>query len=104
MIQEKTYTFTNYMSSGNPFAWFADNTKEYQISFCTSLDTDQWDQELRIGDKVTLWRDGNTTNNDIVKASINGKIVFELTPEKAEQKRLRTEAIYDNLKREKGLI
>jgi hypothetical protein len=91
------YVFTGYMPSGNPFLWFYDENK--RTSFATSFDT--WTDKLKRGDRVKMERD---SNNHTSKVWANGVLIYEKNDKDIADSNARAEQIYDNLKREKGLI
>ena len=93
----RKYKFTGFLPSRNPFDWYHDKEKG---AFTTSIDVATWNMAPKIGDTITF----ESKDGKRLKVFINDELVYEATPEKLAEKERITQDIYDNLKKEKGLI
>ena len=100
-MKTSEYTFTGFMPSGNPFSWYYDENKH--TAFTTSIEVSTWDKEPKKGDKIKMIKSGHY-NEVLEQVFINDHQVYQRSAEKEKQKHETSDAIYDNLKREKGFI
>ena len=98
-MKDKTYTFTGFMPSGNPFLWYYD--KNIHTAFADSIEVSTWDKQPKKGDKIRIIKTDTGKNTQVF---INGKQVYEFSEEKEKEVQKRTDDIYDDIKQKKGFL
>jgi hypothetical protein len=87
-----TYTFTGYYPSGNPFRWLYDEHRH--TMFTTSLETNSWKKQPKIGDKCATDEKGDWY--------INGELVSDNSEEANKEAERNQNKIYNELLISKG--
>lgn len=95
----KEYTFTGFMPSGNPFDWYYDENKK--TAFTTSIEVSKWNSQPNVRDVVTIEKTSDLQN--VNRAWINNKLVYRRDIQKEIESEKRMNALYENIRIEKGL-